>query len=520
MYDLFKAYALYKMCICKKKNRRKGVGMETRDDLFYKPKDAWVGDLIPYYEDGLYYGFYLHDPRHREGEYAEETTWHLITTKDFVNLTYHGEAIERGGEDAPNKNAYTGSVLKTKDGSYQVYYTAFNEKVKHNGRSVQSVMRAVGKDLYHLKTDEDFLFVADDLLYEAFDWRDPFVFYHEEEQKYWMLLAAREKGGGSLRGGCIALCKSEDLEHWTYEKPFFAPHMYVTMECPEVFFMNGWWYLVFSTFNDRFVTHYRMARDLNGPWKIPQDDLFDARADYAIKTASDGRRRYAFGWIPSKRGNCDLGPWEWGGTMVFHEILQNPDNGVLAVRAPEKVEDYYDQAVKQPEPQAVWCEIQAADTGWEMDTPMYGAALIPVPTDSFYYEMEFTVEGCHEFGIALHVDEGLEKGYFLRMDPFSRQIAWDMWPRAIQGKYQWQIKGDAACQLETVRRLPEGNRFRVQILREKDICVTYINGEVALSMRMYDHKGGCAGLYLVQGKAQIKEFSIRVRNDENQSPSA
>lgn len=206
--------------------------------------------------------------------------------------------------------------------------------------------------------------------------------------------------------------------------------------------------------------------------------------------------------------------------MVFHEILQNPDNGVLAVRAPEKVEDYYDQAVKQAEPQAVWCEIKAADTGWEMDTPMYGAALIPVPTDSFYYEMEFTVEECHEFGIALHVDEGLEKGYFLRMDPFSRQIAWDMWPRAIQGKYQWQIKGDAACQLETVRRLPEGNRFRVQILREKDICVTYINGEVALSMRMYDHKGGCAGLYLVQGKAQIKEFSIRVRNDENQSPSA
>lgn len=28
--------------------------------LFYKPENAWVGDLIPYYENGTYYGFYLH----------------------------------------------------------------------------------------------------------------------------------------------------------------------------------------------------------------------------------------------------------------------------------------------------------------------------------------------------------------------------------------------------------------------------------------------------------------------------
>ena len=56
-------------------------------DLFYRPEQAWVGDLIPYYEDGIYYGFYLHDPRIRDREFAEETTWHLVTTKDFVKLT-------------------------------------------------------------------------------------------------------------------------------------------------------------------------------------------------------------------------------------------------------------------------------------------------------------------------------------------------------------------------------------------------------------------------------------------------
>lgn len=33
------------------------------DKLFFKPDHAWVGDLIPYYENGTYYAYYLHDPR-------------------------------------------------------------------------------------------------------------------------------------------------------------------------------------------------------------------------------------------------------------------------------------------------------------------------------------------------------------------------------------------------------------------------------------------------------------------------
>ena len=104
--------------------------------LFYKPENAWVGDLIPYYENGTYYGFYLHDPRIRDKEYAEETTWHLIETKDFVNLDYKGESIARGGIHDANKNAYTGSVIKCeKDGLYHVFYTAYNEDFKLRGKT-------------------------------------------------------------------------------------------------------------------------------------------------------------------------------------------------------------------------------------------------------------------------------------------------------------------------------------------------------------------------------------------------
>jgi beta-fructofuranosidase len=470
------------------------------DRLFYKPENAWVGDLIPYYESGTFYAFYLHDPRKRQEEYAEETTWHLVTTTDFKSVEYHGEAIKRGGDDQPDKNAYTGSVVKSGE-EYYAFFTAYNEEYKNNGKAIQSVMCAKGKDLYHLKTDNKFRFLSDNIIYEPFDWRDPYVFFNEEDNCWWMLLASRVKGAGELRGGCIALCKSHDLIHWSYCTPFYSPNMYVTMECPEVFKMGNYWYLVFSTFSDRFVTHYRISSHIDGPWKIPEIDTFDCRADYAIKTASDGKRRFTFGWIASKKGSTDFGAWEWGGSMVFHELIQDHKTGLIHVKAIESVANYYPM-INQKNKLETWNGSFKQASG-EFQTDTLGAVLTNVPRDCFSFRVCFKVSEAIEFGIALHTDNKLEKGYFLRMNPATSSMALDMWPRTDFGKYQWQIDGDMPFQIETMRPLPNGPEYQVQIIREQDICVIYVNDEVVLSTRTYNYKSGMAGVYLVQGKAEI-----------------
>lgn len=484
------------------------------EHLFYRPPNAWVGDLIPYWENGIYYGFYLHDPREKEREYAEETTWHLIKTKDFAKVEYAGEAIARGGDNEPNKNLYTGSVIKDKAGIYHAFYTAYNDKIMVDGKSIQSVMKAEGKSLEELHTVKDFRLVSDGDMYEEFDWRDPFVFWSEEDNCYYMLITTRKKDGGVLRGGCIGLCRSEDLKTWNYEKPFYDPGMYITMECPELFKMGDYWYLIFSTFSDRFATHYRIAESWKGPWRIPEDDVLDTRANYAIKTASDGKKRYAFGWIASKYGAADMGPWEWGGTMAFHELVQEEVTGRLKTRAIPAVRDFYSEICEKRALTTYRCRTEATKESVKLESDTLGAALYPVEGDRFSLEMDIHVEEACEFGIALHTDEGMEKGYFLRMDLQKRQAAWDMWPRAQQGKYQWQIKGDVPYQIETARRLPDGKDFHVLILRENDICVVYINDEIALSTRMYDHKGGYAGAYVVQGELEMSHYTEKRRKDD------
>lgn len=242
---------------------------------------------------------------------------------------------------------------------------------------------------------------------------------------------------------------------------------------------------------------------------IPEDDVFDTRSDYAIKTTSDGKRRFAFGWIASKYGNCDFGPWEWGGTMVFHELIQNPDDGTLRVKVIPGVRDFYSEPQEEKKALAAGAKLQECAGGIRIAADTLGAGLYEIPKDSFSIEMDIHVTQAHEFGIALHVDNGLERGYFLRMNRRRGEAAWDMWPRSEQGRYQWQIKGDVPYQIETARRLPAADDYHVFIIREDDICVVYINDEVVLSTRMYDHKGGYAGVYAVQGEVKLSNYVVR-----------
>jgi beta-fructofuranosidase len=471
---------------------------------FLRPEGAWMGDFIPYYEGGVFYIYYLHDPRVVPAKYAEQTTWHLLTTMDFSMFQDRGEAIARGSAHAPNRDIYTGSVLRTQDGDVAAFYTAFNPDYLVDGRAVQSVMVARGENPLSLTTDPTFRMTADGELYEPFDWRDPYVFYHEPEGCYWMLLAARLKGAGAHRGGCIALCKSKDLVHWTHEKPFYAPNMYITMECPEMFRMGDWWYLVFSTFSDRFVTHYRKAKSPLGPWIIPTDDAFDGRANYAIKTASDGRRRYAFGWIATKLGGVDAGSWEWGGDMHVHELVQL-ENGDLSARPVPAVLDQFDQ------PEAI--ELKHWNCGfvdgYTVVAEGLAAVLTPVPEKPFRLDIELRAEAS-EVGIALNVDPEMENGYFLRIK--DGLLALDQWPRSeTQGEYQWQIRGDIPFQVETLRPVGKSEKYQITLLREDSILAVYVNG-AALSTRAYDHRGGYAGVYAVCGRVEIERTMLWTRS--------
>ena len=177
------------------------------------------------------------------------------------------------------------------------------------------------------------------------------------------------------------------------------------------------------------------------------------------------------------------------------------------------VRDFYNLPLEEKKEVSYNSEIQKTEKGITVASETLGAGLYEIPRDCFSVEMDISVKHAHELGIALHTDERMEKGYFLRMNQRKGTVAWDMWPRSEQGPYQWQIKGDVPYQIETERKLPNADRYHVLIIREDDICIVYINDQIVLSTRMYDHKGGHAGVYVVQGEIELSNYVVKTREE-------
>jgi beta-fructofuranosidase len=465
--------------------------------FFYKPAGAWAADFIPFWANGRYHLFYLHDWRNPK-DYGEGTPWYQISTTDFVSFVEHGMMLRRGSREEQDLYVFTGSVVQGQ-GQYHIFYTGHNPYYRQLGKPEQGVMHAVSDDLITWRKVSADTFYAPVDHYEMHDWRDPFVFWNEEAGEYWMLLAARLRTGPSRRRGCTALCTSKDLKSWQARAPLYAPGLFYTHECPDLFKMGDWWYLLFSEFSERVVTRYRMARSLSGPWLTPDDDQFDGRAFYAAKTASDGQHRYIFGWNPTREGEKDYGAWHWGGNLAVHEVVQQPD-GTLRVQIPASVDSAFTQAqpVRLNAGLGKYVEL---DKGIVLATPstFTCAACGSMPERCKIEAVLTLIEPTHAAGIMLRVSDDLEKAYYIRLEPTHQRLVFDMWPRAGDIPYM--------PELERPINVPVDQPVKMKVIVDGTCCEVYVNDQIAMSTRLYDLKSGQWGVFATEGKARFEQLA-------------
>lgn len=476
-------------------------------NIFYKPKDGWVGDTIPFAYDGKFYIYYLHDERkgNTQDEYGYRTSWNLLITEDGVNIKDCKVVLPVGEYDDADYACYTGSVIEGNDGNFHMFYTAqnnYNPKYHRDGKPLQYVAHAISTDLINWEKLPELTFGADERIYEPFDWRDPFVFYNEEEKCFDMLLAARLRGASEKNGGCVGLCRSYDLLHWEAKEPFYNPESYMTHECPDLFKLGNKWYLVYSTFSEKFVTHYRMSDKLSGPWTSPIEDTFDARAFYAAKTAQVGDKRMAFAWVPTKRGESDFGQYEWGGNFIAHEINQTTDNK-LTVKPAEGLINMFNKEFVNEKLNKVEIENYEGEKSYVIDG-MKDTCMIEAV-------IEFS-EGVRSFGIGLRQDSALANGYYLRFEPFYNRIVADMWPRRIRGVNQWYVDGDKPFMVELERPFDykslKDNKVHIRVVADGSIICLYVNDITALTMRAYNLNRTNWGFFVKDGSIRVSDIHM------------
>lgn len=474
---------------------------ETGPGFFYRPKNAWAADFIPFYAENAFQLFFLLDWRD-EKKYGEGTPWYRISTDDFVQFKEHGEALPRGTKEEQDLYVFTGSAIRANN-QYHIFYTGHNPHFIQKGKPQEAVMHAVSDDLVKWRKIPEDGFYALGGQYEKNDWRDPFVFWNEEAKEFQMLTAARFTEGIPRRRGLTAVSASKDLKHWEPRAPLYAPGLYFTHECPDLFRIGAWWYLIFSEFSDTVRTRYRMSKSLNGPWITPARDDFDGHAYYAAKTASDGKKRFLFGWNPTKSASKDEGNWNWGGNLVVHELVQQL-NGELSVRMPDTVRKSFKNTLplnfskNSGNVQAGGNSVAIAAAGG------FGASLMNDLPAVCLMEANLKFDkATQRCGLMLKSDPEFNQAYYIRLEPGRGRMTFDIYPRKESAVFEM-------VELSRDIELDAEKTHLIQVIIDGNKGVVYLDEEVAMNFRMYNLKTSACGFFAENGNARFSEISISV----------
>ena len=319
---------------------------ENGFQTFYKPQLGTVGDPMPFFDAkaGDFKIMYLQefpDAMKAPGRY--HPFW-AVSTKDGASYLSQGEWLSVGAYET-QQDAILGTGCCTYDAAQDLYYIYYTGESEHTANR-QVVMRATSSDLKTWTRDNAWRLQGPDFGLSGNDFRDPQIL--KVGDKYHMIISTRN---GDNADAMFADFTSDNLKDWTYVDKFHMlwDRMY---ECPDVFQMGEWWYLVYSdTPAWERTVKYVKAKSFeelksqftnNGDFDYNQSFMkLDTRAFYAGKTASNGTDRYLWGWCSwNVMLGTDGAEPAWSGALVCHKVAQHEDGSLYLTAVPAMASKY------------------------------------------------------------------------------------------------------------------------------------------------------------------------------------
>ena len=438
-------------------------------DGFEQP---FVGDPMPYYEDGTYYIYYL-----KEGGDSYRHSIYLAETKDFTSWTEIEEPILVSSDDGQDQWIGTGSVCRRQDTLY-FFYTGHRDV---GDPYKETILLAKGKDFTSFEKVEGWEITPPDSLGQKNDFRDPQVVYDEERDVFLMTVTASQEGKARILNYQL----SGDLKDCVYDGILFTDpeEAFWNLECSDTFQMGDTWYLTYSGQDD--TLWYARSEDRNGPYT--DAERLDGKLFYAAKHVTDGEKTYMAGWArrsQSPTSTREVGAW--AGNLEVLELVQQED-GSLTLKIPETVEEKFTQEISL-----------AGGTDFTLK-----AAADPESLDAFYAgerflitgDVTFTGEGV--FGFSFDFKGEIERAKTVEIAPKDQVI------RLCFNQGQTLIT-------ETKAALQEGKTYRFSYLQEGSVGVLSIENTATLSVRLYGAAGKPIRIYAKDMEVKfsdIKEYS-------------
>ncbi len=461
------------------------AGENYKSDLYYKPYVGYVGDPMPYYDskEKSFKILYLQDMR--DGNSVQYHPVYQLTTTDAASYQAEGEAIPCGNAEEEDPAIGTGSTVE-KDGKYYTFYTG------HKAASPKEVLlKAVSEDGKNWKKDKSFRLQAP-VGYNQDEFRDPYVFYDEEAKLYRMVVSAIKD-----RKPILAQFTSTDLVAWKESTPFFHNKWGRFYECPDIFKMGDYWYLIYSDKDITRQVQYFYATTLQDLMNMGDDPQFPWRDEgklegaswYASKSASNGKDRYIWGWCATRQGNVNENKKDWAGTLVAHKITQNED-GTLGFTVPDAVAAHFDQ---QKEISNAPSTLSAGDH-------------IRFGRLDYQNKIEFTVStepGTSVFGLSFVDCSDKKEQYRVYIEDRWNNLKFDKYTSAEENQEGERTNINAFSMAHA-----QNGKYHVTVITDQSVCVVYINGQYAFTNRIYGMQRNPWGLFCSDGKITLSDLKL------------
>lgn len=450
--------------------------------LFPKSNHGYIGDPMPFYDEGIMNMFYLLDER---GGTIGFHPFALLQTTNYLTWTDHGTVIPYVNSISSQDLALgTGSVIKDKNGLYHAFYTG------HNSRGempyFEKIQHATSTDMIHWTKQPD-----DGFFGGVNDFRDPYVYYDEASDEYWMLITTRD-----YQGGVIKRYTSKDLINWVNNGVFYRnTEGSYNMECPTLIYVNGYYYLSFSaqgTGNER-VVHYRYTQDLSSGFNVPEQDYFDGWGFYAGRIEKMGDRLILAGWVATKTLDRDFGTYMWGGHLVTHELLQLED-GTLKPKLLNEVDEKLSTEVKY---EVIESNIQTISNGFSFSKQQgYGYVifdeLLDRPTKLTY---KVDLKNTSNFGMTYNAFDSVFGNLNIYFDLENNQIEF------------YRVDSNLIKQSQSEIRIPfmfNGlTELNIKVVTEDTVLIVYVNEQIAVTSRAYDMANTSFGFFTLGSEVKI-----------------
>lgn len=410
----------------------------------------YVGDTMPFYENGVYYIYYL-----KEGGDSRNHSIYLATTTDFVNYTEYDDVVLESTSGAQDDWIGTGSVVNV-DGKYYLFYTGHTDGPMEYK---EKVMVAVGDSPLAFTKIPDWELIPPDELGQKRDFRDPQAYYDPETGSIVLTVTAAQDGVARI----LKFTLSADLENAVYDGIIFSDptKSFWNLECSDTFRMGDTWYITYSGQDD--TLWFASSSAPYGPYG--EAKRIDGKLFYAAKHVEDGENAYMVGWARrSSSMSSTVGVNDWAGNLAVQKIAQK-ENGDLVLLPVEAIAAGFStpQTLSKDE---VTVDAQDAYTYTDAFT-CYESFLL---RGMFSYEREGT------FGLSFDFngDPGLNK--FITINPAENKLQ------------LWFNEGDTLI-TETDVDLQSGETYPFTYIQEGSVGIFYIDGMASLTVRLYGISG-------------------------------